>query len=226
MIATHKVAWLLVGSMALAASVHAASVAGDFSATSNPNGQWQYGYETSLGTGFTLLGFSMTIGSDFERWQRSPSSADPGVFYNAGAAPLAIYDFVLQPHAAAFHPGPLGEFSVVRWTAPEDADYVLASSFEGLGLSSTTDVHVLVDGTETFSHFLSGRGSAAQYSTTLTLRAGDTVDFALGWGANRNYGADTTGISATINPLSVPEPATGGLLLAALAGATLGTRRR
>jgi len=45
-------------------------------------------------------------------------------------------------------------------------------------------------------HPVVGRTPVATYAGTFDLQAGDTVDFAVGYGSNRNHYNDTTGLSA------------------------------
>jgi hypothetical protein len=57
----------------------------------------------------------------------------------------------------------------------------------------------------------------------LSLNAGDTVDFAVGFAAN-NYNYDSTGFDAAIS--ETPEPGTMGLLVSSLGVLGLVARRR
>jgi hypothetical protein len=117
------------------------------------------------------------------------------------------------------HPGPQDQYSVIRFTAPNAGTFVLATSFTGIDVDqTTTDVHVLHDGSSIFNGNVHGFGSGSgpSFTTTLTLHAGDTIDFAVGYGADGNYFNDSTGISATLS--SVPEPASLILLALGLAG--------
>ena len=68
---------------------------------------------------------------------------------------------------------------------------------------------------------LSSSGSGPSYTSTLSLVAGDRVDFAVGFGSNRNYIFDSTGLDATLtlHTAAVPEP--GSLTLLGAAAATL-----
>ncbi len=118
------------------------------------------------------------------------------------------------------HPGPQGQDSVIRFTAPVAGTFQLASSFTGLDFvgPTTTDVHVLLDGSSIFNGNVDGfgAGSGPSFTTTLTLQKGDTVDFAVGYGTDGTYFNDTTGITGTLS--SVPEPASLILLSMGLAG--------
>jgi len=59
---------------------------------------------------------------------------------------------------------------------------------------------------------------------TISLAAGDTIDFAVGYGANGDYFFDSTGINATVG--AVPEPATAALLLGGVLAVLQAARRR
>ena len=107
---------------------------------------------------------------------------------------------VFGPGPAAFHPGPNGEPSVFRFTAPAAGPYRLESSFFGSdNVGTSTDVHVLLNNAPIFNGTVSGFGtnSGPAFNTHLVLPAGDRVDFAIGFG-NGAFFNDTTGISARL----------------------------
>jgi hypothetical protein len=180
------------------------NTADGFSAVSNPNGVWQYGYETTLGGTFSPYSYATKRGTAIDFWTRSASLDNPSVFHNPNmSSPVSAFDFTLQPNQTAFHPGPNGQYSLFRWTAPNAGLYSIHADFVGLGGSSTTDVHVLVNGVGQFVANLSGRGTTSAFdAAAISLLAGQTIDFAVGYGTG-GYGGDTTGINATI--AAVPE---------------------
>ena len=98
------------------------------------------------------------------------------------------------------HPGSNGDYSILRWTAPNQGSYFLSTIFSGLENLTTSDVHVLYNGTSLFDENIDGFGltAARNFSTNLSLATGDTLDFAVGFGSNRNYFNDTAGIQAVI----------------------------
>ncbi len=104
-----------------------------------------------------------------------------------------------------FHPGANGppeNFGALRFTAPSNANYrvvtVVNSLYTG-SYSGDTDFHVVVNGVEVFGQGLPATAGTS-YSNVVALVAGDTVDFALGRGADGNgYGAGLK-ISAILTP--------------------------
>jgi hypothetical protein len=113
------------------------------------------------------------------------------------------------------HPGPAGQVSVLRWTAPAAGSYDVTAAFRALDAQpATTDVHVLHNGVSKFDGTVNATMSGPAYAGTLALQAGDTVDVAVGYG-NGSYNYDTTAVSFRINR-SVPSirVAPGQVLLA------------
>ena len=194
---------------ALMAAVGAAQAATfdaftDFSTASNPNPPWTYGFETSLGGSLTL--YDQAGGTTVWRHSTVQSLGAPADFI-AGTT-------------AAFHPGQNNEFSVFRFTAPITGGYDLSSHYAPLGATpTTTDVHVLLNGVQIFGGIVDASNSPT-FNTLLALNAGDTLDFAVGFGANQNFFSDSTALTATLRTVQidgrVPEPGTLGLLGAGL----------
>jgi len=129
----------------------------------------------------------------------SPADREPWVTLNPSNAPVETpFSFTWPARQVAVHPGPQGQFSVVRWTAPAADRYAVAAEFRGLA-NATTDVHILHNGRRLFEARLNLDRSpnAAGHAAPLTLAAGDTLDFVVGWG-NGTYGSDSTALNATI----------------------------
>jgi hypothetical protein len=96
----------------------------------------------------------------------------------------------------------------------------MKSVFAAQDLSgTTTDVHVLFNGNSVFDDFVEGVAGSrgVGFARRLSLRQGDTIDFAVGFGRNGSFFNDSTALAATASP--IPEPSTllllsvGGLLL-------------
>lgn len=202
------------------------NAAADFSPTSNPNSVWSYGDSATLGgplTAYTLA--QSSTGIDF--WDNTGAFNPPWVAHNgtAGVATFGTVQFL--PGQLGFHPGINDEISIVRFTAPMAGSFDLSSSFSGLDFvgPTTTGVHVLLNGLSIFDGIVNGfgAGSGPSFATTLSLVAGDRVDFAVDFGPNGGYLFDSTGVSAT---LTVPEPASLMMLATGFIGLlSCGTRR-
>ena len=171
----------------------------------NPSGVWSYGYETQLGSGFTLFAYKDTTGTpgvvawEFAQGPFPASSIVPMVAKNTTSSTITVSTVQFPPNVLDMHPGANGQYAVVRFTAPSGSTYSFSGSFTGLDtLGTTTDVHILKNGSASlFSGAVPG-ASAPTFNITQNLFAGDTIDFAVGYGANGNYFNDSTGLQASV----------------------------
>jgi hypothetical protein len=171
----------------------------------NPYGPWSYGESASLGAAFT--GYTEFLASPARYvglyvWTSGNAAVEtnPAAYFNPTAN--VIVDSTLTAQAGQFflHPGPSGEYSLARWTAPRAGVYAVHALFEGIDVApTTTDVHVLDDGVDVASGFLNIDGGADLFesNTSVDAAAGDTIDFAVGNGGN-GYISDSTALSATV----------------------------
>lgn len=208
----------------------------DFSPTTNPNGTWSYGWLSTLGSSFVLDAVRQNFGGiDF--WEGAHSGVGginyPYIGHNGSASSRTFGTGLYASGQMDAHPGPSGEYAVVRWTAPQNGDFQIAVTFSGQDFDggTTTDVHVLDDSAAIFNGEVTGFGDTVSFAGTQSLRTGDTIDFAVGFGTNGSYLFDTTGLSATIDfspaAAGVPEPSS--ILLLGMGGvgfAVCGWRRR
>lgn len=206
------------------------SVTGDFSATTNPNGAWTYGWLDHLGgvfTQYTVPG-SATAGGTIQTWH------DPAVYYlgtpsvwnNSSASAFVSGTVNYSAGWAGFHPGPENQMSDFRFTAVSAGTYALAFDFQGADVDGTsTDVHVYSGGGDLFSASIVGYGDATRksFSGTVFLNAGQTVDIAVGYATNSLWN-DSTAVRGTI--AAVPEPETYALMIAGLGLLGFAARRR
>jgi hypothetical protein len=191
-----------------------------FSLTTNPNHEWQYGYsETrSLDPGqFRLDKYGTTAGL-IGFWH--PEMTDkPG----PGYYPYIAFNTTKQSQYGSsngwsIRPGEItmeasntGQYSLLRFIAPESGTYEISARFAGVHFGlSTTDVHVLHNAVSLFDAFIEGYGGdgafhkiegaspAADYSGRIELKARDTITFACGYGRNQTHFSDTTGLIARI----------------------------
>ncbi|MCC6428076.1 MAG: hypothetical protein IT435_14800 [Phycisphaerales bacterium] len=213
----------LVPAIASARPVYDA--AADFSATSNPNGVWSFGYQTTLGTGFNLETLSGNyLGVDY--WLMGPTIHDlPGAFHNPSSTTNVNYgSAIFDPGMLILHPGASGEYSLARFTAPVAGSYQVNIGFIGQDLigGTTTDVHVWVNSSSVFSGAINGyHATASPGVMVVSLQANETIDAAVGYGFN-SYNADSTGLDFRVE--IVPSP--GAAALMGLGGLIAIRRRR
>jgi hypothetical protein len=196
-------------------------VAADFSRINNPTGVWSYGWSFNLGSPF-ILSTDARVREGLDTWRGNRIvDGNPGAYHNATGSPIVLGGTALfQPGQFGLHPGPFGEYALARWTAPAAGTLSLNAAFVGQD-QTTTDAHVLLNNSPIFFSLIEGFGSNAAVNINLAIREGDLLDFAVGFGRNRSYSNDTTGLAATLrlnqalNP--VPEPATAFLFMSGAA---------
>jgi len=191
----------------------------DFSPSSNPAGVWSYGYSATLGGPFNLLTFTKNFaagnGVPLSAWQVSDSLA-PGIGRVMGNL-TAISEggaFTAPPGTVWVgpgNPGAPGEFGLIRFTVPAGGSGVYRiesaarSTFDG-PVSGDSDFHVLKNGQELFGQFVAPN-SATGWSNALTLAVGDTIDFAVGRGADGSLDHSSLKVHAVIALVTnVPPP--------------------
>lgn len=183
-------------------------LARDFSQASNPNGVWSYGWQGTLGGAFNLLPVRGTVRTDngvpIDYWQAVPLN-EPTVYHN-GSTNTASSNRgrgVHPPGAVWFSAGPTGSgrnFGVVRFTAPSTATYqviLTAKPYMQGPRQGDADLHVLQYGVESFAQNLAA-GETAAHTNTVKLSAGDTIDFAIGRGADDSNFASALQITIRI----------------------------
>lgn len=202
---------LASGHLGVLAQSNTYDLSRDFSIAANSNSVWSYGWKSNLTGGFTRLLNSRTssfdTGSLIELWELAYAH-EPMVARNSGRN-TGFSDGgqgVFPPGTVWFSAGFDGSpqnFAVIRLTVPAQGagTYRLESAarcyLDG-DTSGDTDYHVVVNGVEVFSQFLAP-SFATGYTNTLSLAAGDTVDFLVGRGADgRKYGSGLK-IQATLS---------------------------
>ena len=130
---------------------------------------------------------------------RTAGDPDPNVTRNRNQRPLSALGITWQAGQLALHPGPEGQYSVVRWTSPAAGPCSINAAFSGIAQAATTDVHVLHNGRSLHNQRINipDRANESEYAGKLTVAKGDTVDFVVGFG-NGHYGGDTTALAARI----------------------------
>src|SRR5271163_225458 len=201
----------------------------DFSFRDNPNKVWQYGYSAT--SSLAPDQFRLDTQSDRVDMQ-CDSTGSIGFWHPAanhgpgpGYYPYVAYNTTKQSQVGckgwavragevAMEASNSGQYSLVRFVVPMAGTYKISAQFAGIhyGLS-TTDVHVLHNGTSLFDadidgyggdpafHKVQGASPVAEYSGEVAMKAEETLTFAVGYGKNRTHYGDTTGLFAQITLL-------------------------
>ncbi|PWU11254.1 MAG: hypothetical protein C5B50_23755 [Verrucomicrobia bacterium] len=174
----------------------------EFSPTSNPSGPWSYGFSTALGSPMALYTEDLQMnGADV--WLTNRSCANVlSAFHNGTTGVLTLSStIILQPRALGLHPGCDFEYSIARFTVTSAGQYEVVAAFSGLDTQgTTTDVHILTNGTRIFDGLVNGfgQGTGPTIFIAPALKAGDFLDFAVGDGPDGSYANDATGLSVQI----------------------------
>lgn len=130
---------------------------------------------------------------------RGMGGPDPCVSHNPTEEVRTAANIRWDPGRLAFHPGPKGEYSVVRWTAPDSGRCLVHATFLAIDRDTTTDVHVLHQGRPVFDGLinLQGRGNRMRFDDEVAVAKGDTLDFVVGWG-NGSHRCDSTGLEVSL----------------------------
>lgn len=182
--------------------------ASDWSWTQNPNGAWSYGQSSLLGAPFEKYAnaFYSSWNADPDRpisgW--SSTTGYPFIWRNEALHDAGYDNLYIRARGLDFHPGPNGELSILRWTAPCPGILAVNGAFSSNELDgwppARSDVHVLQNGVAIFSDAINGHvGTEKPFSLLRSVAAGDTIDFAVGWGSDQSYGYDNSGLSALLN---------------------------
>jgi hypothetical protein len=176
----------------------------DFSIKANPNEVWSYGWSASLGATLKLYSVTDTTSvAGISAWLASGTyPADPPyVAHNDTATEICFLTVCVPPTYLHLHPGSGGQYSLVRWTAPTGGTFAISGAFEGLDFAgpTTTDVHVVVNSRESLlSGPITSYDLPLSFLFTAKLKRGDTVDLAVGLGADGTFVSDSTGVRCTI----------------------------
>jgi RHS repeat-associated protein len=177
--------------------------AAQFSAAQNPGNPWRYGWKSAKDSVLHLYLDHSTDGSGVDSWWDHNLSNPPGVYHNGSGQTLVGYGSLASwaPGEIHLHPGPSGQYSVLRWTAPAAGTYAINATFTGVdNATTTTDVHVVVAGSDLFDGGINvdGYGNTSTFTGTATLSAEQTIDFLVGFG-NGSYYSDSTKVVATVS---------------------------
>jgi hypothetical protein len=144
----------------------------DFSTTSNPTGAWSYGYKATSSAAFTRYTGNGQPWAGIYTW--SPNAGGGCclmVTKNMTGTTQTYGGSIVQPaELLNLHPGPGGEQTTVRWTAPSTGTYQLQGRFQGIDTGgTTTNVRILHKGAQVGSGSVNGFGAQATYDFALSV---------------------------------------------------------
>ncbi len=209
------------------------------------NGVWSYGYATTLTPGVNFALDTVATDDYFNDGKAvvgfyAPAAENqslPTVLDNNTGGTINEGSISNWPDTLLLmHPGCAGilsgvncesggEYSVVRFTAPAAATYVVTGMFVPLDSGATYDsASVTASGpTSTTIFSTPSTGTTYNFGFDRTLAAGQSLYFAVGPGIDGRFNNDSTGFSATIT--ATPEPGLYGLLALGLLSLALLVRR-
>lgn len=211
-----------------AASAGAADIfdaTADYSITNNPNGVWSSGYKSTLSSAFVVYDQTGYVANSYSYWNSSTASNQEPIgamnFYkNFSNAPI----YGLDPNMIALHPGPLNQYSILRFTAPKTASYYLQLQFFAGNTGDTDGYAILNDNSANPLFYAITTNPSPTFSSFLNLNLGDFVDVVVGSKGDYYYG--TTPITVVFTEQAVPEPQSVMLGLFAAGAMAAITRRR
>jgi hypothetical protein len=192
---------LLIISQAAPAQIYDAVK--DFSIVSNPNGVWSYGYLASWGAPFTLYTWEGTCFTGMNTWMEPPGCGpSPSVSHNGTGKQFCAQTWCFPPSYLGTSPGPNGELTVIRWTAPSSGTFVMRVKFVGMDwyFPTSTYVYVVRNSQRLLlqAPITSYEWPLLFYPEPIKLFAGDTIDLMVDWGKDGSYIGDSTGAELKI----------------------------
>ncbi|CAB4494397.1 uncharacterized protein OCT59_009670 [Rhizophagus irregularis] len=181
------------------------SLSSDFSFNHNPSSVWSYG---SKPAGYHVTGmFSLFTHLDLDpykhevvAWFGKDSSWGPhalGVYYNTKPTNVSLgSDTEFIANGVAMHPDYNGSFSVVRFAAPKDGNYVLDVIFTHIeNCAQHSGVYIIYNNVTLWEIDLNGPNDSKSFKTIdsgIPIRANEHIDFIIGVGLDNSFVCDMT----------------------------------
>jgi len=214
-----------------------------FSVTNNPAGVWSYGWEAPGVLNTELHRYDTTVPTfwppDSIQWydlnHNLSGDNTPTIWLNSSGYEA----YGVLPGQVGLHPGVDGSYSVARFTSPI-AGLVDLIGFFGAGDYGAMSYYISINDTTTYSWV--NDPNTEQFSSSQTVKKGETIDFIVGFNTDYGYAYGNTPLSATIttrgqrpwppdegdnsqfvlasyigrNTSPVPEPSTWAMMIAGL----------
>jgi len=175
----------------------------NFSTTANPAGVWSYGYLQAGNSPdpatFKLYEKLAIHPAGLHIRRIADNQTDPNVTFNPSSETITQGTVKWASRQVAFHPGPKGEFSVIRWTAPNTGSFSITASFYGISSVPTSSTSFIFHNQDQlFKESINDYLVPHVAQKTVDADKGDTIDFIVSYGDNSEYSSDSTGLTATI----------------------------
>ncbi len=171
-------------------------------AGTNPNGVWRYGWSSSLTSPLTLYSrhHVPAVDNNLKQMWDDPNNNEgfaPHVSRNSGAD-YNDGNVVFAAGALLLSPGAGGTYSHVVFVTPSFGLYTVAATFYAQQYGVNADVDVVVNGKVKFHDTITGIDQSQSFARTFLLKAGQTVDFAVGPNRQSELHAAHTGLEAIV----------------------------
>lgn len=180
--------------------------AAEFSHANNPNGVWSYGWEDE--SGFHLFTEKTNIAPGVYFWTGGDGPlGEPTAGKNEGTVPFIINGSTTYgPGDLGLHAGRIGQRAILRWTAPEERNYLVNAHLRGGDPATTANAEIRNDGSIVASALITGESSPMQFVAIIAFDDGEHVDFVVGFGNNGTFWFDTILTEARITALGEIKP--------------------
>lgn len=180
----------------------------DFSISANPNGQWSYLYDNGSGPQLLTQAVANYGATGVDAWVNGLSGPQAaGTMKNTTNSTVTISGTVLLPPNLLNMDPVVNKSDITRWTAPSAGTWSISGLFQGVDILEKSHTVELLENSTTLllaPTTISSYGQAVNFNAEVSLAKGDTIDFIVnGATVFTNLG---TGLSATIQLSSVPEP--------------------
>jgi len=178
-------------------------LAAQYSNATPAPGNWEYGRSNTRFSAFTRHTTNNLQTAGISRWYTAALGVLPGLFRNNTAAPIPYSSITFAPGQVALLPGAGGEYSVVRWTAPEAGTFHVNARFRridtygaytGIGVLRETGGTV----TEIYASDLVPNVASQTFENDVTMTAGQQLRFFVSVGQNNSNVHDATELNVTI----------------------------
>ncbi|GBB89797.1 hypothetical protein RclHR1_01660016 [Rhizophagus clarus] len=187
------------------------SLSSDFSLIHNPSSVWSYGskpagyHVTGMFNLFTHLDQEPNGYKDIVAWFGRDTiwyTHWLGVYYNTQSTSVVLKEpntntMAFTAKGVAMHPGDDGRFSVVRFTAPKDGNYIVDATFTHIhNCAQHSGAHIVYNNLMTLWEVdLAGPEDSRSFKTSnkgITVRANEPIDFIVGVGLDNVFYCDMT----------------------------------